>query len=233
MGGNAFTNLNTPRLDPVQYNLARQAAISVLRGYFPVVQVPPEAPEKTDFGDVDVLVAGAGREVTVGDISNALKAVAHTTTKFPASFAVPLEGVDNAYAQIDIETSCAQLVPWLLWLKSYGDLTIVLGSLHRDLGLTISHTGLYLRIEELEKSSRKASMLKLTNNPAKAMEFQVVMPNGSEVLQLMRAGFILRHHLPYNLGGLDLCCGRTVIRLCSSAKRADDSDQEQDRHNGA
>jgi hypothetical protein len=171
MGGNAFPELHTPRLDPVQYDRVRQAATSVLREYFAVVQTPPQAPGKTDFGDVDFLVSGARREVTVDDVSNALKAVTHTNAKFPASFAVPLEGVGDAYAQIDVETSCPELLQWLMWLEGYGDLATILGSLHRDLGLTISHTGLHLRMEELEKNSRKGSMLKLTNNPAKAMGF--------------------------------------------------------------
>jgi hypothetical protein len=142
----------------------------VLRTFFTMVETLPEAPSKTDFGDVDFLVAGPRPDANVDAISKALKAVMHTNTCFPASFAVPL-GVDGAYAQIDVCTCAPELLQWQMWLGGYGDLAIILGSLHRSLGLTISHSGLYVRVEEMEKSSRKGSLLYLDSNPAKVMEF--------------------------------------------------------------
>lgn len=171
MGGKAFPNLSVPRLDPAQYEKARQAASTILQQYFAVVDSLPEAPGKADFGDVDFVVSEPKHEVTVDKLSAALNATTRTTNRLPTSFAVPIDGVEGAYAQIDVQTAPPQLHAWLMWLEGYGDLMLILKKLHGDLGLTISHSGFYVRLEEMEKTSRQGSLLKLTNIPAKAMEF--------------------------------------------------------------
>ncbi|RMD44284.1 hypothetical protein DV735_g770, partial [Chaetothyriales sp. CBS 134920] len=60
MGGNAFTrddaSLSFPRMSPQMYEQLKDELTARLLRHFEYVQVPIEAPEKTSYGDIDVLV---------------------------------------------------------------------------------------------------------------------------------------------------------------------------------
>ena len=62
MGGKAFAQgsdpLWTPRLSPEEYFSTRNWYLELLKVLYRHVGTPVEAPGKTDFGDVDILVAG-------------------------------------------------------------------------------------------------------------------------------------------------------------------------------
>lgn len=61
MGGKAFTSglepLLTPRMPPEMYHLVKKHIHSILSKHFEHVGTPIEAPGKTDYGDLDFLVA--------------------------------------------------------------------------------------------------------------------------------------------------------------------------------
>lgn len=61
MGGKVFAThsppLPTPRLAPAEYHAIRATLLSRLSQYYSRLAVPIEAPNKTSFGDVDILIA--------------------------------------------------------------------------------------------------------------------------------------------------------------------------------
>ncbi|KFY44946.1 hypothetical protein V494_01243, partial [Pseudogymnoascus sp. VKM F-4513 (FW-928)] len=62
MGGNVFTTIRnplfTPRMPPEVYIPVRDHCHAVLAKYYTHVCTPIEAPEKTSYGDIDILVHG-------------------------------------------------------------------------------------------------------------------------------------------------------------------------------
>ncbi|KUI60436.1 hypothetical protein VP1G_07638 [Cytospora mali] len=64
MGGKVFSSgnspLHTPRMAPVVYEHVKRQCISALKYLFPRVESPIEAPEKSSFGDIDILVSLEG-----------------------------------------------------------------------------------------------------------------------------------------------------------------------------
>ncbi|RDL42171.1 uncharacterized protein BP5553_02150 [Venustampulla echinocandica] len=66
MGGHAFSNrsppLATPRMPPEVYNQVLEQTLSKLHQHYSLVESPIEAPCKTTFGDVDILVQGPLRK---------------------------------------------------------------------------------------------------------------------------------------------------------------------------
>lgn len=64
MGGKVFSAgknpLYTPRMAVAVYDHVKKQYISALKVLFPRVESPIEAPEKTSFGDVDILVSLEG-----------------------------------------------------------------------------------------------------------------------------------------------------------------------------
>jgi hypothetical protein len=56
-------------------------------------------------------------------------------------------------------------------MGGYGDLVQIVGVLNRGIGLTMNDKGLHVRIAEIEPSNRKASMIRLTDDPINVMKF--------------------------------------------------------------
>lgn len=61
MGGKVFSTginaLYTPRMAPSVYNLTKAQCFAALKPFFSRVASPVEGPEKTSFGDIDILVS--------------------------------------------------------------------------------------------------------------------------------------------------------------------------------
>lgn len=78
MGGKAFSSglraLFTPRLAREVYEHAQQQCFAALKPLFPLVKSPVEAPEKTTFGDIDVLACLEGSSFTADEIGDPKKA---------------------------------------------------------------------------------------------------------------------------------------------------------------
>jgi hypothetical protein len=194
MGGNAFPTLRVPRLKPEEYNEVLARTLGILKQFYSHVSVAPEAPGKPDYGDIDILVSEPYEEsskppsdatsdsttTTYNAISSkarkeliikSLNAVQSTKLGVTTSFAVPHPTFPDTYAQVDTHECLPGRVAWEAWMGGYGDMTQILGVLNRPLGLTMNDLGLFVRVKEVEKNNRKASMVMLTNTPEGVCEF--------------------------------------------------------------
>ncbi|KAK4544283.1 hypothetical protein LTR36_004493 [Oleoguttula mirabilis] len=192
MGGGAFSQasaegqptLSTPRMSPDVYFKLKETYTARLRSYLPPnthLASLTEAPEKTDYGDMDFMIAHDDR-INFTDLANHLGAVAilcpdpqtctlavpkdgsrsanpavvykqvHVTG--PRKLKVSAEVSEEEYAQMDIETVPTQLFEWHTFYASYGDMGGLLGYIVHNLGFTVSDRGLWLRMEELDDAKR-------------------------------------------------------------------------------
>ncbi|KAK3707659.1 hypothetical protein LTR37_012007 [Vermiconidia calcicola] len=120
MGGGAFMQasaqgeptLNTPRMSPGEYRTLKQHYLTKLQQYFPTGKVVclTEAPEKTDYGDIDIFVA-VDKRVNFIDVANYLGAtgvIYHSSKKAQkCTMAVPKDLVPSSrpvveYKHIDM-----------------------------------------------------------------------------------------------------------------------------------
>ena len=178
MGGRAFVEpgpdgeaLTVPRMPPVDYATMRDKTQTQLSSLYAVVFVPHPAPQKADYGDIDFIAASPRGQVSYQAIAAALGA---KRTKYDGtcySFAVPYLDQADTYVQVDVHICQPSLKEWTSFQQSYGDLAQILGSVHRPLGFTLNDRGLHLRIEEMESSSRKSSLVFLTKDPERLMHF--------------------------------------------------------------
>ncbi|TBU47768.1 hypothetical protein BD309DRAFT_998116 [Dichomitus squalens] len=177
MGGNAFKRLlphaTFPRMHPAVYNALKAQVLPIVQSFYAHATVSPEAPEKADFGDLDIIVAGPRDGLTHEEVRAALRA----TCSIPqegnrtSNFAIPVDafeavaqahkavaaasepkqdgGARDADAQVtfqvdlNVNGDCAQ---WerTVFCSSYGDLVFFLGVLAQTAGLSFSIYGLRL-----------------------------------------------------------------------------------------
>ena len=178
MGGKAFTSgptpLFTPRMTPELYYSLRDHYISLLSTYYAQVATPVEAPCKTSYGDVDVLVCQPKSiSVNTDTLAKALDAVRKFSTpgSSTASFAVPYPGLQDTYVQLDVHVCPPGGFGWQLFHQSHGDMWNLLGTTIRPVGLTANDVGLHVRIPEIEEVNRKRGMLLLTSEPNQVLDF--------------------------------------------------------------
>ncbi|EME81896.1 uncharacterized protein MYCFIDRAFT_78675 [Pseudocercospora fijiensis CIRAD86] len=187
MGGSAFLSasaeghptLHTPRMTPDVYAARKTQYTAALQSYFPECHVVAlkEAPEKSDYGDVDFMVC-TDRSLDLKNLATFLGA-AGVIDGGPGrcSIAVPQDGskschppvtykaaggpgrkgkpsTDKNYAQIDIELVHPSMFKWYSFFASYGDLAGLLGAIMHNIGFTVSDRGLFLRFEELDEAKQ-------------------------------------------------------------------------------
>lgn len=203
MGGSAFAThtppLPTPRMPPKIYEQVLNHTKFVLSQHYTHVESPVEAPGKTTFGDVDILVTGAlndgfdpektSRSAVADNLVRVMGAVAsiyHSANPtinlaVPWSLASTTTPSNNEnitpskhearFVQIDVHhlTSPANF-KWELFHAAHGDLWSILGATIRAFGLTVNNRGLYLRIPEIEMVDRKKSLIFLTEKPSDVLE---------------------------------------------------------------
>lgn len=204
MGGKIFSEargdlpaLQTPRMTEAVYTHIKDLCTKQLQPFFAGVVVPAEAPDKTDYGDVDFLVETPVEGFTWEAVEQSLNA--HRTVKSgeSRSFAVPItfsEDTDadidiDVYAQIDVNLCRPGFLQWERLLDSHGDMWQIIGRFLRPLGLTATGKGLHVRISEIEALNRVESMLYLTHDVGRTLEFL-----GLDV-QRYQAGFTTRDDL--------------------------------------
>ncbi|KAL9080820.1 MAG: hypothetical protein Q9157_000516 [Trypethelium eluteriae] len=164
-------------MSPFRYQQFRDHFLQVLNPYFIKAAVPPEAPEKLDYGDIDVLVEQhfGHRGLSIQQIASLLQAKRHVSHGDSMSFAVKLpselEDTSVPFAQLDISTCRQGDLEWGFFMNSYGDLWQIIGLTIRDLGLTASDRGLHVRIPEIEVHNAKESRLFMTHDPVLTMQF--------------------------------------------------------------
>lgn len=151
MGGNAFAqllkNASFPRMSPAVYFALKAKILEQLTPLFAHVAVPREAPGKADYGDLDFIVAGPLRPITLDTLQESLGAVL-AIDGGTANFAVRLPDAEpDTYVQVDVN-KCADVDEFnrFVFFQSYGDLGMILGLLARSYGLSFGHHGLKVRI---------------------------------------------------------------------------------------
>ncbi|QSZ28910.1 hypothetical protein DSL72_003416 [Monilinia vaccinii-corymbosi] len=76
------------------------------------------------------------------------------------------------YVQVDVHTCKDEReFDWELFHSAHGDLWNIIGTTIRRFGLTINNRALFIRIPEIELADRKKSMVFLTDDPAKILDF--------------------------------------------------------------
>ncbi|KAF7854188.1 hypothetical protein EAF04_010485 [Stromatinia cepivora] len=193
--------IKTPRMTQEVYDKALEQNQAILRKFYSKVASAIEGPGKTSYGDVDILVTSPLENVfppeeSVADrLKKALNAVAWIQIKGnpTINFAVPrpdesisdvvgeigknlAKSTDTAsekwYIQVDVHT-CKDVheFEWELFHSAHGDLWNIIGTTIRRFGLTINNHGLFIRNPEIELADRKKSMVFLTDDPGKILDF--------------------------------------------------------------
>lgn len=164
MGGKAFLQLlpNTtfPRMSPAVYYTLKQTILPRLRELFQEVAVPPEAPEKADYGDLDFLTVQPSQTVSHQTVQAAIRAAAcvpmdgNRTSNYAIAFSAykdalqqadgqALADTENAYFQVDVHVCEDHEEKQAIdFMHSYGDLGMILGVLSRGIGLHLGTKGL-------------------------------------------------------------------------------------------
>lgn len=199
MGGLAFADekppLHTPRMLPAVYTYARDHLLRALRAFYALAQCPIEAPGKTDYGDIDILVTGPLHDFDSDEIAAVIGAAKHKKTAGSQTthFAVPWpklshpplgedsiasdnsnaasHDIDEKYIQLDLHLCTPSSFTWEFFHQSHGDFWNIIGCTIRRLGLTPSDSGFYIRIEEIEARNKTAARILLTTSPAETLKF--------------------------------------------------------------
>ncbi|KAH9865049.1 hypothetical protein IAQ61_008995, partial [Plenodomus lingam] len=177
MGGQAFKNLNCPRMAPAAYHSIKMHATTALKTVFPHVVVPTEMPEKPDFGDVDFLVSPA-KSTTMDKFDwittvESIKAIFGTThgrrgflTPDCMYFAIAADEDHDSWVQIDVKVCFKpELFTWCAFEHNYASHSKVIGSLVKPLGLTLDPEGIHIRVEEMEDTNFPGSMVWINKDP--------------------------------------------------------------------
>ncbi|KAL9031931.1 MAG: hypothetical protein Q9196_000065 [Gyalolechia fulgens] len=146
--------------------------LTQLSDFFNRVAAPVEAPEKTTFGDIDIIVSEPkALPFHPEQIATALNAKRTISSNPLYSFAIPYPDLEGSFVQLDIQLCKVKDFDWEVFHKSHGDLWNLLGSSIRPFGLTANNTGLHLRIPEIEESDRKKALIFLTADPNTVLDF--------------------------------------------------------------
>lgn len=202
MGGSAFAEdgLYTPRMPEAVYRDVLEQVVSRYKKYFRHVAHPIEAPGKSTYGDIDVLVAEPVDATRRGGSSNIVflaeiiggkrtsRMSGSSTTSiainWPKVFAseIPLENPEStsgsstnlkaAWIQVDVQICpTVDVMKWSIFLHAHGDLWNMLGGIIRRFGLTNTPKGLFLRIEEAEKYNKEQSRVKMTTDANQVLQY--------------------------------------------------------------
>ncbi|KAF9220951.1 hypothetical protein BS17DRAFT_292538 [Gyrodon lividus] len=164
MGGRAFLQEfppgSLPRLPSSLYALLKNRLIIALSTLYAIVEVPQEAPEKRDHGDIDFVVAcplNYGEEVTseqVGRMLGAVRSIELDGNR-TSNYAVEISHEEwsststdpilseRMYCQVDVKV-CGdeEGVEGISVFHGYGDLGIIICAIAKTYGLSLNHKGL-------------------------------------------------------------------------------------------
>lgn len=143
MGGNALKNVNTVRVSDEQYNKIKKDVLNKLKDMITCKTVI-ETPNKTDYGDLDVLYLSKP-DINILEIINKIfnpKDYTHSGDVLSFSYQID----DNQYFQIDM-IKCKNL-EMCDFYYSYGDLGGIIGTLAKHYGLTYGFNGLWINLNE-------------------------------------------------------------------------------------
>lgn len=196
MGGHVFHSaaangqptLQTPRMPLEKYNELKQIYFQRLSSYFTnakSIETAIEAPEKKDFGDIDILIfddgpvdwaavashIGAYAYINRGNAdmpacSLAVRLDGEKSPKPPVQYTLtsqsdplqrkPSEIIDEEiFAQIDLNKFTTQAYDWTMFTSSYGDLVGIIGMAITNFGFILNDRGLRVRLQEYDDSRLK------------------------------------------------------------------------------
>ena len=167
MGGHAFrarlgAKAVFPRMAPGVYHKLKASCTEALQRHFKFVGVPPEDPEKPDFGDLDIMAfdpishdtpsseeirvaLGAEHVITNGQSRN-FALLAEGSPSEPIMTDIADHDEPRQYHQVDL-TILATRSLWesVIFHHSYGDLGLILTLFCKPYGLAYSQGGLKVR----------------------------------------------------------------------------------------
>jgi hypothetical protein len=191
-------HLQTPRMSPEIYTQVLATTHAILRQHYHLVGSPIESPGKETFGDVDVVVFSPKADsplngiISYPDLAKQLSiylgAKHHITEKgnptlnfaipWPAEESLDEDGEEEKavkgkkYVQLDVKICDSEkMFQWELFHAAHGDLWNILRSTIRRFGLVVNNLGMYLRIPEIEPFDRRKSMVLLTDDHGRILEF--------------------------------------------------------------
>jgi hypothetical protein len=162
------------------YLKMREQTAGALRGLFARVVVATEMPDKSDYGDVDLLVSGPLFEhpntLEKWPVMVAVVSTAFNTKHCRRGFlnpdvifsAVPAYGENDYWVQVDIkivEKADKQSFEWQRFELNYASASKMLGSLLKPLAMTVDPEGLHIRVVEMEETNFPGSMVFVTKDP--------------------------------------------------------------------
>ena len=169
MGGKAFPNLKTARLDKNGFMTVATACMARLERQFPDNQfkVIDSYRSKESFGDLDILWCGPSIERE--SMRQALKA-SHTQPNGPVtSFAIPIN--EEMIFQVDlIHVQCNEMESASSYF-AFNDLGNLLGRIFHRMGLKLGHMGLAFVVREDGNDSHAIREIILTRSWKEALEF--------------------------------------------------------------
>lgn len=147
MGGRAFSGstnspLLTPRMPPDIYFRLRDHYLQLLSSLYTQIATPIEAPEKTSYGDIDILVSqpkSIPTSASAEDLATVLGAErTFVNSGSPlTSFAVPYPDLPNNYVQLDLHICPPETFHWQRFHQSHGDLVRNFRSYHSIFGTNL------------------------------------------------------------------------------------------------
>ncbi|KAF1996204.1 hypothetical protein P154DRAFT_525774 [Amniculicola lignicola CBS 123094] len=182
MGGHAFRSLYCPRFSLEIYLTTRTLATKVLNTLFTHVVEPAELPSKTNFGDLDFLVAGPkhapSSPVDQPHLVELIKAALNTEygrrslpTDGVLFFAIPAPGREEEFhIQIDVHVVEVEGFEWNHFMYRYASGLKMVGSMVKPLGVTLDPKGCHVRVEEMERGDGPGSMVFVTREPNEVLE---------------------------------------------------------------
>ena len=139
MGGKALANFGVTRISAEEYATLKADLVSLAASYGIPVHIPPEMPEKPDFGDSDLLIpASAATTRGYAEFKSELSKDGYSANGNVHSCAWRNHQVDLIICRDD----CLEFTKYYL---SYGIVGMVLGMMARQLGLKFTMDGIYVR----------------------------------------------------------------------------------------
>ncbi len=183
MGGHALKQVQTLRLEKVDYENVKHKIAELLAPHIKI-QFLYEAPNKKDFGDLDILynINENQNNIQINDLVKKLfnpKEIVKNGTILSFSYLINEE--NETYFQIDLIKS--HNFPMDLFYYSYGDLGGILGLITKYYGMSYGNPGLWINIEShlIEKYFEKDNKNKYDKNKVnKSINGKIILTENPE-----------------------------------------------------
>lgn len=170
MGGHAFPNLNTVRLDKMSFEVLAADCLHNLTTRFPGndFRVIESYRSKETFGDLDILWCGQTLQLKE-DVCDALGAIKIFDNGPVVSYAVPTD--EDHIFQVDlIKVDCRHMESAFAYF-AFNDLGNLLGRIFHRAGFKLGHKGMCYVVREEGNQSHALKEIEVTASWKAAMEF--------------------------------------------------------------